>query len=60
MQERVKTENNLATQAVYEHVCIYLFASFRFCIYLYFYFQYLSLRFKKNIFVLKYSKYHIL
>ncbi len=36
MEERVKTEHNLATQAVHE------FASFPFCIYLYFYFQYLS------------------
>ncbi len=36
MQEE---ELNLATQAVYEHLYIYI--SF-FCIYLYFYFQYLS------------------
>ncbi len=31
------------TQAVYEHFLLYLFASFPFCIYLYFYFQYLSM-----------------
>ncbi len=62
MQNGVKTEHNLATQAVYEFfLYIYLFASFPFCIYLYFYFQYLStFKILKILFVLKYNKYHIL
>ncbi len=38
MEERVKTEHKLCMSIFY----IYLFASFPFCIYLYFYFQYLS------------------
>ena len=42
MEEIVKTEHNLATQAVYKLFYIYSFAPFPFCIYLYFYFQYLS------------------
>ncbi len=38
LEERVKT----TTQAVYEHFLYNLFAAFPFCIYLYFYLQYLS------------------
>ncbi len=49
MEERVKTEHNLATQAVWIFLYIYLFASFPFCIY--FYFQYLStFKISKNTF----------
>ncbi len=55
MEERVKTEHNLVW------TFLYLFASFPFCIYLYFYFQYLStFKILKILFVLKYNKYHIL
>ncbi len=72
MEERVQTEHNLATRAVYEMyiyiyiyiyvcVCVCVFDSFPFCIYLYFYFQYLStFKILKIRFILKYNKYHIL
>ncbi len=51
MEVRVKTEPNLATQAVYEHL-LYLFASFTFF--------YLLVLLLSIHFVLKYNKYHIL
>ncbi len=61
MEKSFKTEHNIATQAVYEHFIYIIIASFPFCIYLYFYFQYLStFKIKTILFVLKYNKYHIL